>query len=947
MIKAADSGPTEAVRNAWLRGALGLHDEDAPFPWQEALFTRFLKGLVESEVDIPTGLGKTSVIALWLVARACGAELPRRLVYVVDRRAVVDQATDVAIRLRDFVDQPPGPDQTSDLRAALGLEGRPLPISTLRGQQVDNKDWLEDPASPAIIVGTVDMIGSRLLFSGYGVSRKMRPYHAGLLGADTLVVLDEAHLVPPFEMLLQTIQKKSGQFGPREDTEHHEIIPAFKLLSLSATGRTSGQAAFGLTDKDREPGSITKKRLDAPKHLSFVALPSTGKLPGALAEQAWKLTDEGNRPIRCVVFCNSRTDAEAVKKALDKLSNAGPEQGAELLIGARRVFERQAASKRLRELGFIAGADVQLQRPAFLIATAAGEVGVDLEADHAVTDLVAWERMVQRFGRVNRRGNGDARIVVVTQKKASPKERETQEERVERERPEAYEAALRLLPKRSDGGLDASPGAIHELKQAASGTKLEGVLVAATTPPPLRPALTRALADAWSMTSLREHTGRPNIGPWLRGWKEDEPQTTIVWRKHLPVLSGAADRKTRDFIETFFEAAPPHMSELLETETHRVAGWLARRGAALRKLSRPARDGDNQNDEMTGPESDLPPLRDSDVAAIVLTPSGDLIRTLRLEDLENLKAKDAWKQMLPGMTVVVDRRMKGLTTEGLLDDEAGNLPRTVDDGSEWRSSTDTSGPPDVHFQVTDEPSEDPPGGTWRELSRFVLEESDEEAIRWLVVYKWRHAGTTEDDRSISRRAQLLDAHEEWTEQQARDIAHRLDLPEPYVEMLAVAARLHDEGKKAAIWKRAAGVLGCDDDYGKTLRLNPALLHGYRHELGSFLRVKGYLQFADPPPNLRDAVLRLEGMPPDLLDLTLHLIAAHHGGARPIISTEGCDEAPPAILQEAATEIALRFARLQKRWGPWGLAWWESLLRAADQQASRRNDQAISSAKDGA
>jgi CRISPR-associated endonuclease/helicase Cas3 len=41
-----------------------------------------------------------------------------------------------------------------------------------------------------------------------------------------------------------------------------------------------------------------------------------------------------------------------------------------------------------------------------------------------------------------------------------------------------------------------------------------------------------------------------------------------------------------------------------------------------------------------------------------------------------------------------------------------------------------------------------------------------------------------------------------------------------------------------------------------------------------------------------------------------------------------------LLEENTTEIALRFARLQKRWGPWGLAWWEALLRAADQLASR-------------
>jgi CRISPR-associated endonuclease/helicase Cas3 len=44
-----------------------------------------------------------------------------------------------------------------------------------------------------------------------------------------------------------------------------------------------------------------------------------------------------------------------------------------------------------------------------------------------------------------------------------------------------------------------------------------------------------------------------------------------------------------------------------------------------------------------------------------------------------------------------------------------------------------------------------------------------------------------------------------------------------------------------------------------------------------------------------------------------------------------------VLVERAREIALRFARLEARWGPWGLAWWETLLRAADQGASREND----------
>jgi CRISPR-associated endonuclease/helicase Cas3 len=80
------------------------------------------------------------------------------------------------------------------------------------------------------------------------------------------------------------------------------------------------------------------------------------------------------------------------------------------------------------------------------------------------------------------------------------------------------------------------------------------------------------------------------------------------------------------------------------------------------------------------------------------------------------------------------------------------------------------------------------------------------------------------------------------------------------------------------------------------------------------------------------------LPEDIRDLLLHLVAAHHGGGRPLISTKSCEDAPPSALQVRALEVALRFARMQRRWGPWGLAWWESLLRSVDQVASRENDE---------
>ncbi len=110
---AAQVYPGGTIR--WLREALDRAEADTPFPWQEELFTRFAKGTIERSLDIPTGLGKTAVMAIWLVARAHGAALPRRLVYVVDRRAVVDQATDVAKGLRACVDR------NAELKRALGL----------------------------------------------------------------------------------------------------------------------------------------------------------------------------------------------------------------------------------------------------------------------------------------------------------------------------------------------------------------------------------------------------------------------------------------------------------------------------------------------------------------------------------------------------------------------------------------------------------------------------------------------------------------------------------------------------------------------------------------------------------------------------------------------------------------------------------------------------------
>jgi CRISPR-associated endonuclease/helicase Cas3 len=438
----------------------------SPMRWQHRLFDRFMDGTIPAALDLATGLGKTSVMAIWLAARALAVEdalkaIPRQLVYIVDRRAVVDQATEEAEKLRRALNG-----DAAHLKRPLGLGSGTLPISTLRGAYVDNREWLDDPAVPAIVVGTVDMIGSRLLFEGYGVSRKMRSYHAGLIGADTLIVLDEAHLVPPFEALLWRIANGAKEFGPRTDCDAG-IVPPFKLLSLSATGRSQptsdGDATDGVfrLEDDDLSDTIVKDRLSAKKTLGFVkTADEKNALVEVLAQQAWNLVEEGRKPARCLIYCDSREVAEKVKGSLD------PKADTELFIGARRIKERENAKTWLEKHGFLAGSPPPA-KPAFLVATSAGEVGIDLDADHMVCDLVPWERMVQRLGRVNRRGKGNATIIVVHGDEPKPKKPDAPTDREMRQAVGFRSlAVLEELPN-GDDGRDASPGALRELKLRA------------------------------------------------------------------------------------------------------------------------------------------------------------------------------------------------------------------------------------------------------------------------------------------------------------------------------------------------------------------------------------------------------------------------------------------------------------------------------------------------
>jgi CRISPR-associated endonuclease/helicase Cas3 len=312
----------------------------------------------------------------------------------------------------------------------------------------------------------------------------------------------------------------------------------------------------------------------------------------------------------------------------------------------------------------------------------------------------------------------------------------------------------------------------------------------------------------------------------------------------------------------------------------------------------------------------------------LLTGSGKYERSLRLADLvaADKKVEAAIEATLSGRTLILDSRFAGLSADGLLDAKAAHPPEAADEPSGvWIDSVTPVVPYRVRSIAPADEEGRVDGGGWHEAHVFVIERSAEgEPLRVLSVEAWRDAANNEDARATGP-AQTLEEHQSWAERCASALAVRLGLPQEWCAVLALAARVHDEGKRTVRWQEAFNAPNTGGTYAKTRGpIRQKRLEGYRHEFGSL--------------PLGESNAALNQLPEAMRDLVLHLIAAHHGYGRPLIPVAGCDDAPPSALQERAREVALRFARLQQRWGPWGLAWWEALLRAADQQASRENEE---------
>src|SRR5579859_1980440 len=134
-------------------------------------------------IEAPTGTGKTGVILAWLWRRLFGPDpggTPRRLIYALPQRSLVDQ---VAGEARRWL-------------VNLGLSDEVTLHVVMGGRGETQGDWRENMHKPAIVVGTVDSLVSKALNRGYGLGRAIFPVDFALVTNGTQWVIDEIQLCP-------------------------------------------------------------------------------------------------------------------------------------------------------------------------------------------------------------------------------------------------------------------------------------------------------------------------------------------------------------------------------------------------------------------------------------------------------------------------------------------------------------------------------------------------------------------------------------------------------------------------------------------------------------------------------------------------------------------------------------------------------------------------------
>lgn len=381
--------------DAIYQASLG-HD---PYDYQRALGEQPWPDLL----DIPTGLGKTAAVTLaWAFKRGWGSinqkpcrDTPRRLIWCLPMRVLVEQTHEAVCKwLFD-----------------LGVYGEAgdvnkVAVHVLMGGEDGMRGWASNPEQDQIIIGTQDMLLSRALMRGYGMSRYQWPMDFALLHNDCLWVFDEVQLMGAgltTSAQLEAFRRDLPLARNSRSLWMSATLNKDWLNTVDLRSQLQSLTTLSLGEIDRNNPRV-QKRLCASKSLqqSKVAPLSSKKADvtsyvNQLSKHLHATHSFGGPTL---IVLNTVDRAQQLSEALKKLK---PNYAILVVHSRFRSNERETLNRALRKL--------TPNDNTLIIATQAVEAGVDISVVRLFTEIAPWSSLVQRFGRSNRGGEFNDAIV--------------------------------------------------------------------------------------------------------------------------------------------------------------------------------------------------------------------------------------------------------------------------------------------------------------------------------------------------------------------------------------------------------------------------------------------------------------------------------------------------------------------------------------------------------
>ena len=941
-----------------------------PFAWQRELARRVLENDDSpwpEAIALPTAAGKTACmdIAVYALAAQAGRlntglalTAPRRIFFVVDRRVIVNEAHTRA--------------QCLALRLQFAQDGIVKDVA-------DRLRYLTD----GDVASTVDQLGSRLLFRAYGPGIGMRPIHAGLVGNDSLILLDEAHCAQPFLETLQAVKRyRSCAEAPLQSPFHVTVMsatpPKVKDVFVDVSGEGGNpNHPLGQRQLAHKPARLVVAEKAKGKNADLIR----EELAKSLAAEALNLVNQWCQPNTTnqpdlfaattlpkpavVVFCNRVDTARSAHRLL-----AGQGKQAILLTGRMRPIDKDdTVDGDLAKLSAGNVAKRRLDEPYFVVTTQTLEVGANLDFDLLVTECTSLDALRQRFGRLNRTGrNIQACGAIVARADQTEKSDDDP----------VYGVALantwRWLKRQADGNDQIDFGISH----LAPRLQDPDAIAELNAPAQHAPILLPSHLDALSQTSP-EPWPSPDVALFLHGPRSGPADVQVCWRADL-------DGDETTWSDTI-NLCPPTSPECLTVPIGQMRRWLAGAPSPAGADVEGEAEGGAPTDSQPAPGrkvlrwcgrgkvetlTNAAEVRPGDVL-VIPAKHGGWMELATLGDKAIADWADRAQTMMRGkaflrlhLAVLSQwpesaplRHLRALAESGarILEEDAGALTDDLRTAlADWSSTLKDPKWAWLNSIVTRLARD-------KELAKGIsvhpthglvlkgthrIEVQDEDAERF----------NDEDDEASSGRfrSYLLDpikagkCHLEGVAEYAARHARQCGLPAALVDILESAGRGHDLGKadprfqawlnqgnpwaRGPLLAKSEGMAQSRRAESAKARMRAGYPEGGRHELLS-------VRLLESLPN---------ALPEDqtLHDLLLHLVESHHGYCRPF--APAIDDAEPiqvsvtfndktyAALSATGLERldagpAARFWYLTRRYGWWGLAWLEALLRLADHRRS--------------